>query len=238
MKQIKITLIGIISAFMVVCAASSASAATEAFSNAIIDYSSFNVSYSGTGSYSINSFTAWAETSSSNVEDSADARIQLTDTGGNETLDSWGSIDFDEFNELYSHAYVTNIVDYALSGAEASGTYTAESAGTLTLSASYYIEAQAWAAMGGSASVETLAYLFIGDEDSVVSYNFSAYGELTTDYDLGWLTIEFDVDLEEGDVVAFGVGTETLAKVCSVPVPGAGFLLGAGLMALAGFRRK
>ncbi len=235
MKQMKLTIIALFSALLVVCASSSAFAATYGQAAAVMYYDTLSISFDGLTP----ALTTYADYNGTEDTPAGTEALVETDNGW-----GWAEVDVtDSEKDLYADAYVDSPAsyEYAYANAELSASFTAEEAGSVTVSIDYYlyIDGTSDAASSAWAYAEALAYLSINDEevtdifgDDVIFYNGISYEGDTPVYTLT-LTYKYDAN----DTVNILAGVSAYAEA-AVPVPGAGLLLSAGLIALAGIRRK
>lgn len=239
MKHLKLALLGIISAFFVVCATVNAFADTDSFAYAVFDYDTFSITSTGEGSHSIGDLTAYAEIQGSDDSNSQEAYLQGTST------EAWGEVNVAEagveYQDLYSHAYVEapDVYEYAYASTTFEGTYTATTDGTVTISIQYYLGIDVIADTGDIAGAWSAVTLTVDDEALYYDeLDFTAYNDLSYEDETPWYTIEVCLDLSADQTILFTLSGESYADAGPVPVPGAGLLLGAGLFVIAAIRRR
>ena len=239
MKHLKLALLGIISAFFVVCASVNAFADTDSFAYAVFDYDAFNITSTGGGSQSIADLIAYAEIQGSDDSGLQEAYLQGTST------EAWGEVNVNEtdveYQDLYSHAYVEapEAYEYAYSSTTVEGTYKATTDGTLTISIEYYLGIEVGADAGDIAGAWSAVTLTV--EGEALYYNlldFTAYNDLSKEDETPWYTIDVSLDILADQTISFTLTGESYADAGPVPVPGTGLLLGAGLFVLAAIRRR
>ena len=241
MRSLKLICILTITAFLSIFASSSALAAPSANAVSMINYDNFSIHYTGTGSVQNDYFQAAAEMNGQIlIVDSLDAYLE-TPTGY-----AWGETivndpDMTDYQDIYADAYTDSPSAYEYGYADAGyyGQYTAQTAGTLTISIDYSIFIDTQADMGQFSFAEAAVLLYI---DGLESYDFEAFtaydGMNYSNETSGWATMFLSLDLDAEQTVDFAAIAITQAEASPVPVPGSVLILGAGLMATFGIRRK
>jgi hypothetical protein len=241
MKTIKF--LGVLAAALCLLAAAvpgQAQAATYAEALSRIDFSSLSISFEGDIVSVGTTIETYAEMegdfsgSDYNTGSAATDEIEAYVEGDYDYFWSWGLYDQEE---LYSQAYIEGSEGTTYADSGLYGTYTAETAGTLTVSVSFGYSLETETSADEGASVYALAWseLYIGDLSvSEELFSEASYGMSFDDEKTGTLTLSFD--LESGESVDFGAITG--AEVSAVPIPGAVWLLASALPGVAVLRRR
>lgn len=238
MRPLKLMSILTITVFLCIFASSHAFAALSANAMSMINYDNFSIHYTGSGSVQNDYFEAAVEMNGQIlIVDSLDAYLE-THTGY-----AWGETNVADtgmaYQDIYSDAYTDSPLGYEYGYADAGyyGEYTANTAGTLTISIDYSILIDTQADMGQFSFAEAAVLLYI---DGLESYDFEAFtaynGMNYSNETPGWATMFLSLDLDAGQTVDFGGVAIAIVEANPVPVPGSALILGAGLMATFGIR--
>ena len=210
-------------------------ATTYAEALATLNAFSFSISYSATGSITSDQTALYA--AANDVIDSTTTGISVSAKSDDDSVTASG-----EWSEWIRYSSVTNTLADSLAKTKIGyyGTYTAETAGTFTISYTYNLGYRINAQAGEYASALSLAAIEIGDESAMDSIGASAFnGESSYVENDNYKTLVLNYDLEAGESISFAAYTFIQADTSApVPVPGAFVLLGTGLLGLAGTMRK
>ncbi len=245
MKIMKLTVMSVITVFLILAAGSFAFAAmidpSHAEAGAEIDYTTFNIDFSGTGRALDTYFESGAqglgfprETNSLKVELGSELSsfYASAETDVNET-----GLDYQDMRSFAKVADVTRS-GWGLADAGYFGEFSADTAGTLTISFDYYLYASAFADNQKTAEAKAGVFLTINGEQAADSLSFVSAKGKGFDREQDWTLMTFSLDLSEGQTVDFSAIALSDAKISTVPVPASLWILGAGLAGLVGIRRR
>ena len=238
MRLLKHALLAAALALAVLVAAPSATLAAYSDAWGDIDMSSISINFigSGSGSHQYETFAQAGVITDSNSGDApgfeAYAEVDPVSYWG------WGLVDD---TDLYANAFVegSGVFDgLAYGDAGFSGQWSADSAGTLTISFDYYLAYDVATGANESAYADVEALLTIGDQSLSDLLSIEAFNGMMFDEETPWYTLSLDYEMLSAQTVDFSALVSAQAEVATVPVPAAVWLLGSGLIGLYGIHRK
>lgn len=244
MNPVKLMVMSVITAFLMAVACPAYATLVNPFhaeAGADIDYSTFEISFTGTGAAFGAYFESAAQgTGHSRVTDTLKVELgsefssfyALAETDVNEP-----GMDYQDMRAF------TQVADVPLAGrgiasAGYFGRFQAESAGTLTISTDYYLYASAYADNDRMAIARAMAFLTINGEEVFDGLEFMSLGGNGYDMEKDWTRLTISYDLAAGQIVDFSALAGTDVRISNVPVSGAVWLLGTGFAGLFGIRKN
>ena len=242
MKHIKLTLAALVCALVTICASSSSAfASSYAYALAVIDYDSLTFAYTGTGSLTSYSYSTYAELNGESDSSSDEAYLKSSSEDSWAWSETFASNSVEGYEDIYTEVNDDASDDLTSASAKSllQGVFTAETAGTLTISVNYYLGIDVMSVEDYISLANSSVSLVVGDSSVKDSLSYStAKGLLSYDQETPWLTLTTSLDLAAEESVSCALSAETFANANAVPVPGTGLLLSAGLLAVAAVRRK
>lgn len=220
-----------------VAMSSTQSYASHAEAWSAIDWQSVDITFTGTGSYG-NTY----------IETNAMADQELGNNSGStsEPVESYEEIDSDYFwgwglydqDDLYADAYIEGYNGTSYGDAGFYGQYTADTAGTLTISFDYYLAYDVMADSGDYVYADAFAEIYICGLNDSDDYFIEAINGMNFLSETPVKNMSLSLDLVEGQIVDFSVLTGAEAGLSPVPIPGAFWLLSSGFVGIASLRKR
>lgn len=204
-----------------------------------IDWDTVRITFTGNGGESLTLFESTADMTGFQLKTNP-LEVYYESVSGY----AWGETDINDstmgYQDIYAAAGTFDPVSFEFGYADAGyyGQYQAATDGVLSISMEYSLYAYAEAGTGEEAYAEASAEIFIRDRTEEDFLMYYAMGDDFFEDEVLWETLSLSVDLEAGETVNFGLAAIVYADAAPVPLPGAIFLLGSGILVLAGIGKK